>query len=320
MPAMSRTALARAGLVTAVTASMFVSIGCQRAADRFGDSAKDEARDPKRPIYLPAPVKGAASNAAAASATLDQKFDELVDRLRAARIPLEASPKDGVAYAVPVAPTDIVHGNPAAPVTLVEVFEFLCPFCQQAAPTVDALAAKYGDKLRIVSKYMVVHRDPAVPPALWACAANKQGKYNEYKHLLWSTLFSPDGQMQKDKVKPETYEQLATQVGLDMAKAKADVGMTADGKLAESPCMEWVRGSMASLMPFNVSATPGFFINGQFLGGAYPQPAFEKIIDAELAKAEAAIKGGVPAADFYAKEIVGKGAPEVVDILAPRPN
>ena len=321
MPAMSRTALARVGLVTVLATSMFVlaATGCEPAADRFGGS-KSEARDPNRPIYLPAPIKGkpGAVNKAAANATLDQKFDELLERLRGARIPLDASPKPGTTYAVPIMPSDIVTGNPAAPITLVEVYEFLCPFCQQAAPTIDALAAKYGDKLRVVSKYMVVHRDPAVPPALWSCAASKQGKYAEYKKQLWATLFDASGQMQKDKIKPETYEQLATTMGLDMARAKADVGMTNDGKLGESPCMEWVRGSMESLQPFNVSATPGFFINGQFLGGAYPQAAFEKIIDAELAKADAAIKGGVAPADYYAKEIIGKGEPEVVDILAPR--
>lgn len=34
---------------------------------------------------------------------------------------------------------------------------------------------------------------------------------------------------------------------------------------------------------FNVQGTPGFFINGRFLGGAFPVETFKEIIDAELA-------------------------------------
>ncbi len=311
---MSRTAPA---LLAGLAASLFLSVtGCQQAVDRLGKDQSGSAADKgKRPAYMPDPkAPTATAGATANNASLEQKFDELVARLRDARQLPPATPKEGVAYAVAVGEHDIVEGDAAAPVTMIAAFEFMCPYCAKVHPTVEALQTKYGKKLRVVSKYLVVHGEQAVPPALWACAASKQGKYAAYTKALWGTLFDPNLRMQKDKFTDETYKSLATQVGLDMAKATADVG----ADMGSSPCIEWIKGSIESLDRFNVSATPGFFINGQFLGGAYPQAAFEKIIDAELAKADAAIKAGTPAADYYAKEILAKGVGEVVDILAPR--
>ena len=50
--------------------------------------------------------------------------------------------------------------------------------------------------------------------------------------------------------------------------------------------------------------TPAFFVNGRFLSGAQPQPAFEALIDEELKKAKAS---GVARADYYKKQVVEKG-------------
>ena len=61
----------------------------------------------------------------------------------------------------------------------------------------------------------------------------------------------------------------------------------------------------------NVNATPAFFINGRYLSGAQPIEAFDKVIQEEKAKAEAAIATGVAQADYYDKEIVAKGAKSV---------
>ena len=50
--------------------------------------------------------------------------------------------------------------------------------------------------------------------------------------------------------------------------------------------------------------TPAFFINGRFLSGAQPYPAFQTLVDEELKKAK---ESGVPRAEYYATEIVAKG-------------
>ena len=61
---------------------------------------------------------------------------------------------------------------------------------------------------------------------------------------------------------------------------------------------------MAELAKFKVSATPAFFINGKFVGGALPKEGFKQIIDEKLKVAEAS---GVRGAEYYDKEIMGKG-------------
>jgi len=50
--------------------------------------------------------------------------------------------------------------------------------------------------------------------------------------------------------------------------------------------------------------TPAFFINGRFLSGAQPFPAFDKLISEELAKAKAS---GIAKGEYYAKAVVAKG-------------
>ena len=54
-----------------------------------------------------------------------------------------------------------------------------------------------------------------------------------------------------------------------------------------------------------VTGTPAFFINGRFLSGAQPFPAFQALIDEELKKAKAA---GIAQAEYYQKAVVDKGA------------
>ena len=95
----------------------------------------------------------------------------------------------------------------------------------------------------------------------------------------------------------------------------ADAGLLGD-EFGPSSCLTWITDSVDELDTFHVSATPAFFVNGRYLGGAQGQARFEVLIDEELAKAGAAISGGVPAAQFYDQVIVGRGATEVADPLA----
>src|SRR5688572_13435501 len=85
-------------------------------------------------------------------------------------------------------------------------------------------------------------------------------------------------------------------MGLDTQKLKTDAN--------SQECVQRVSEDMAELRKFKVNGTPAFFINGQFVGGGIPKPAFQKIIDEKLKVAEAS---GVTGAEYYEKEIRGKG-------------
>src|SRR5262245_16450879 len=61
---------------------------------------------------------------------------------------------DHSSAAIPVGPTDPVWGNGDAPVTIVEISDFECPFCSRVGPTMKQIKAEYGpSKVRIVWKH-----------------------------------------------------------------------------------------------------------------------------------------------------------------------
>jgi protein-disulfide isomerase len=235
---------------------------------------------------------------------LEKQVDKVVTLLRQA-MPVPEPDADAT-YAVPIGKADPVQGPADAKVTIVEGFEFLCPFCYKANPTVDEILAKYPNDVRLVSKYLIIHGPPAIKPGMLACAAAKQGKFKEMKAALWSTLFKEvDGRPAPaiEKVDDEIVAKLAKDTATDLDKLKADM---------EGPaCHAWITDSQEVMSPLGATSTPAFFINGRFLGGALPFDQFDAVIKEELGKADEKIKGGVAQADYYDKEILAKGQKRV---------
>jgi protein-disulfide isomerase len=205
--------------------------------------------------------------------------------------PQRPAPEPGKTYAIRVddSPMD---GNPSAPVTIVKAYEYACPYCQKVRPTIDAIEQEYGDKVRVVYQQFVVHPQIATIPSQAACAAYKQGKFKQFDGLLWEKAFAT---RQFDE---NTMLTLAKEAGLDTARFQADL---------KGECVGWVQKQMAQLSSFGVGATPGFFINGRFLSGAQPLPAFKAVIDEELKKAEERIAQGTPRDSYYKTWVLEKG-------------
>ena len=144
-------------------------------------------------------------------------MDQVIGILDQALPPNEPDPN--ATYSVSIAPADPVQGPADAKVTIVEGFEFLCPYCFMVNPTVEQIIAKYPTDVRLVSKYLIIHGAPAVMPGMAACASAKQGKFKEMKAALWSHFFHMDGQrpaMQQDQVSPDNIEKIAQEAGLDL--------------------------------------------------------------------------------------------------------
>src|SRR5690606_2967024 len=90
------------------------------------------------------------------------------------------------------------------------------------------------------------------------------------------------------------YEELAKQIGLDVAKFKAD--------MASKEIADMVAQDQAIAGKFGANGTPAFFVNGRFVSGAQPFAAFEKVINEELAKADKFMADkGVAQASLYAE-------------------
>lgn len=204
-------------------------------------------------------------------------------------------PDAALTYGVPVGTSPSV-GSPKAKVTLIMAGEFACPYCRKAWDTVEDLRKKYGADLRVVYKSFVVHPKVATIAAQAACAAAHQGKFHEMAALLWTKAFDTRSFDQAN------IDAIAKDAKLDLKRYHADL---------TGPCPTEVTAENAEMTKFGVGATPSFFINGRYFAGALPIEDFEKLVDEEAAKADAAIKGGVAPDKFYDTEIVGKGLKEL---------
>jgi protein-disulfide isomerase len=171
------------------------------------------------------------------------------------------------------------RGDKSAPVTLVEITDYQCPFCgRHARETLPQIEKEYVDTGKV--KYYVIdlpleslHRD-AFKAAMAVRCANEQGKYWEMHDQLFA-----------NQQKLSDLDARAAAAGLDTAKF--------DACLASDKYGADVRKDIGLTQAAGVSGTPGFyFANTQpgttkvktvkFVGGAQQFPAFKAEIDALL--------------------------------------
>jgi protein-disulfide isomerase len=205
----------------------------------------------------------------------------------------------------------MVEGPATAPVTVVKAFDFACPHCQRMSPVLSDLVKEYNGKLRVVYMDRVVH-DFAKPAHLAACAAAKQGKYTAFKSAFWDKGFgayAASSGRDQSMFEPDGVIAIAKGAGLDPVRLKSDMNGPA--------CNELLAKEAIELDKFNVDGTPAFFVNGVMISGALSKDAFKTIIDERLKVAEAS---GVPAAQYYDKEILGKGEKKFRSKNEPKPS
>ncbi|HYH98332.1 DsbA family protein [Hyalangium sp.] len=191
------------------------------------------------------------------------------------KVPLEDSPRKG--------------GDDAL-VTIVEFSDYQCPFCSRAHNTVEQIQKDYGSKVRVVMKQNPLSFHPrAKPAAIGAMAAGEQGKYWEYHNKLFENAKALDD---------ADLEKYAQEIGLDVARWKKDLTLP---KFQQA-----IDRDQALAGQLGANGTPAFFINGRLLSGAQPINNFKTIIDEELTKAEAMVKGGLKPSQVYAA-IIEKG-------------
>jgi protein-disulfide isomerase len=197
----------------------------------------------------------------------------------------DSEPPVDTEVAIKILPSDPARGGKRPKVTVVEFSDFQCPFCMRASSTMDALLKKYGEDLRLVWKDnpLPFHKD-ALPAAKVAKTA-----YLDVGATAFWNLHDKIFANQKD---------LAT----DLATWALDVGVTASAATKlESSVNKAIDDSIALAKDVGATGTPCFFVDGERLSGAQPQTAFEKVIDAHLAEADALLAKGVSREDLYAR-------------------
>jgi protein-disulfide isomerase len=147
-----------------------------------------------------------------------------------------------------VSDSDWARGQANAPVTLVEYGDFPCSHCRHAYPVVEAVLADAGEKVRFVYRPfpMTTSHDRAMPSALAADAAGRQGKFWEmYTRLFEGDIALTDAQLRSD----------AQAIGLDMDRFDRDRLDPEAEKRIKAVRWDGLRSG--------VSGTPTFFINGE---------------------------------------------------------
>lgn len=147
-------------------------------------------------------------------------------------------------------PASPVGGNPAGDVTMVEFFDYNCPYCRRVGPAVRETIA--GDpKLRVVYKEFPILGPNSVFAAKAALAAHRQGRYVAFHEAL----------MQVRGVADEaTVLRVAAELGLDMTRLKAD--------MADPAIESTLDRNLQLARALRITGTPGFVIGEQILRGA----------------------------------------------------
>jgi protein-disulfide isomerase len=195
-------------------------------------------------------------------------------------------------------------GPKHAKVTIVEWSDFQCPFCGRVDPTVRQILSTYKDDVRLVWRNEPLPFHPnALPAAKAAMAAHKQGKFWQMHELMFA---------HQNELSEAKYEEWAKQIGVDVARWKAD---------KDSPAIaEAIQKDNSYGQQVGANGTPSFFINGKLIAGALPFDTFKAVIDEQIAKANELTKKGVRPDKLYetivAENVKAAGsAPEVkVDV------
>jgi protein-disulfide isomerase len=106
---------------------------------------------------------------------------------------------------------DLVAGNATGDVTIVEFFDYRCPFCKQVEPVLDALLRE-DKKLRVVYKEFPVLGEASTFATRIALASRAQGKYAAFHHAMIAA---------KGDISDALVLKVAASVGIDIDQAKA---------------------------------------------------------------------------------------------------
>jgi len=155
-----------------------------------------------------------------------------------------------------------VLGNPKGDITVVEYFDYQCPFCKKLAPEIAQVIREDGN-IRLVLKDWPIFGDVSTSAAKLALAAKYQGKYQEAHDALIGAT---------EKLTDANIADLLTKAGVDVDKAKLD--LQAHQKTIEDLLIR--NNDQADA--FGFQGTPGFIVGTFRVPGVVEMKVFKQII------------------------------------------
>lgn len=169
-------------------------------------------------------------------------------------------------------PDDLIKGNAAAAVTLIEYGDFQCPACAAYHPLLDQLLKEYGDRVAFIWRHYplrTIHRNADLASRA-AQAASLQGKFWE----MYDKIFSGQKSWENSTKADDIFKGYAGEIGLDLNKWQDD--------LNSSAVKDKVNADIRSGDNANVTGTPTFFLDGAKVSNPRSYADFKSLIDQAL--------------------------------------
>jgi|TARA_A100000171_G_scaffold33751_1_gene32144 protein-disulfide isomerase len=158
-------------------------------------------------------------------------------------------------------PNAPVLGNPDGDVTVVEFFDYNCPYCRRVKPEMEALLAA-DPNVRVVYREWPILGDGSVFAARAALASRNQGKYEEFH---WAMM------QLKERAEEASILRTAEDIGLDVAQLRRDM----NGPEIE----EHIQTSMRLAQSLGFSGTPSFVIGDSLAPGLIQADQMIELVD-----------------------------------------
>ena len=159
-----------------------------------------------------------------------------------------------------------ISGNPQGDVSLVEFFDYRCPYCKEVEPALETLLVE-DRQLRFVYKEFPVLGPGSVSAARAALAARKQDKYDAMHRALMGF---------KGKMDEAAVFKVASSVGLDVDRLKRDMAAPGIDRM--------LKANLSLAAALDISGTPGFVIGDEIVPGAVSLDDLKQLIAAARRK------------------------------------
>jgi protein-disulfide isomerase len=158
-------------------------------------------------------------------------------------------------------PNAPVLGNPDGDVTVVEFFDYNCPYCRRAMSEVQGLLDADQD-VRLVYREWPILSEGSVFAAKAALAAREQDKYEEFHWALMGM---------EERAEEASVMRLAEEIGLDVKRLRTDMD--------EPEVQEHIDESMRLSQALGFNGTPSFVIGDDLVPGFVEQDQLEALVD-----------------------------------------
>src|SRR5580692_8294897 len=153
-------------------------------------------------------------------------------------------------------------GNPKGDLTIVEFFDYQCPYCKKVTPELAQLVKEDGN-IRLVLKDWPVFGDISVAAAKLVLASKYQNKYAEAHQALIGA---------STKLTEAGIHDLLAAAGVDVARATADL------QTNQKAIDDLLSRNSDQAEAFGFQGTPGFIVGTFRVPGVLEMSVFKQVV------------------------------------------